>query len=60
MKKIRYEVLGYTSVFNPVTNEVETQECVATVIAPYSTENEETAKQVTYNGKCEVFDDQED
>lgn len=57
MKIIKYKVLGYTSVFDHETEEVERKECFAEFVRDYSEANEEIAKKEAYNGEYTIEDD---
>ena len=57
MKKIQFEILGYTEQYDPETNETKQVESVATVEMPYSEENLLIAKERAYNGDYTVEDD---
>ena len=57
MKKIKYQMVGYAEVFNEVTEEIEKKERFVQVIADYSEEAEEQAKENAYNGEYTIEDD---
>ena len=57
MKIIKYKVLGYTSVFDHETEEVERKECFAEFVRDYSEANEEIAKREAYKGEYTIEDD---
>ena len=56
LKVIKYQTLGINRAYNQATGIVEDVEMLATVIIPYSEENEDLAKQVAYNGEYIVED----
>ena len=57
MKKLKYKIMGYASIYNPETKEVEQKESLATVTVDYSEANEEIAKKEAYNGEYTIEDD---
>lgn len=57
MKRIIYHVIGYNSVFNPKTEEVEQVEVPASVNIPWNEANEEIAKAEAYKGEYTIEDD---
>lgn len=58
MKKLIYKVEGYTSVYNPATEEVTQQLSLAAVIVENPTEEEVArAAEVAYNGEYTIEDD---
>ena len=54
MKVIKYQVLGYTGVWNPETEEVEQKECLAGMERPYTEEDYQKALAVAYNGEVTI------
>lgn len=54
MKVIKYQVLGYTGVFNPEAEEVEQKECLAGVECAYTEEAYEKALAEAYNGEVTI------
>ena len=56
-KKIKYQARGIRRVYNQTSRAVEDEEMLATVIVPYSEENEEIAKANAYNGEYTIEDD---
>lgn len=54
MKVITYQVLGYTGVWNPETEEVEQKECLAGIERPYTEEAYQKALAEAYNGEVTV------
>lgn len=57
MKKIRYNILAYTWVWNEETKEKEKKECLAEIEAPYTEENYQKAITEAYNGEYTIEDD---
>lgn len=58
MKKLIYEIEGYTEVYNSETNEVEKKLAIATVTVENPTEADiEKAKKEAYNGEYTIEDD---
>ena len=58
MKKLIYQIAGYTEVYNPETEEVEKQQSLALVEVENPTEADvETAKKIAYNGEYTIEDD---
>ena len=58
MKRLVYQVESYQKVFNPETEEVEQQPCLAKVVIKNPTEkNIEKAKELAYNGEYIIEDD---
>lgn len=56
VEKIKYQVRGIQRLYNQETHTVENEEMLATVIIPYSEENEQKASSVAYDGKYEIID----
>lgn len=56
MKVIKYQVIGYTDVWNPETEEVERKECLAGMERPYTEEAYQKALAKAYNGEVTVED----
>lgn len=54
MKVIKYQILGYTGVWNPETEEVEQKECLAGIERPYTEEAYQKARTEAYNGEVTV------
>lgn len=54
MKEIVYKIKGLSSVYNPVTGQVEQKEVLAGVRAEYTVENLELAKAEAYNGEYTI------
>lgn len=64
MKILSYKIMGYTEVYNPDSEEVERQECLANVTVPCPTQadfdaNYAIAEKEAYNGEITVEDDGE-
>lgn len=59
MKFIRYQVMGYTIIYNVETEQDERHEAPATIEQPWSERAEQHARQVAL-GDVEIFDDGED
>ena len=57
MKKIKYQVLSHTLVYNNETDAVEQKDFFAEFIRDYSEANEEIAKREAYNGEYTIEDD---
>lgn len=57
MKYIVYKIKGYTSVYDPETEEVKDTPILSKVEMPWSEANEEIAKAEAYNGEYEIYDD---
>lgn len=57
MKKVKYEILGYTGIYNPETDKTEQVTCLVGVERPYSDENLAVAQKEAYNGEYAVEDD---
>ena len=58
MTKLIYKIAGFTSVFNPLTKEVEQKETLAEVVITNPTEEQiNGAKDIAYNGEFEIVDD---
>lgn len=59
MKMIRYQVMGYTIIYDPVTEQENRHEAPATIETAWSEGAEAYAHQVAL-GEVEIFDDGED
>lgn len=59
MKFIRYQVMGYAIIYDPVTEQENRHEAPATIEQPWSERAEQHARQVAL-GEVEIFDDGED
>ena len=59
MKKIKYLIKAQTGEYNAKTKTVDLKETLVVVITDYSAENEEQAKESSYNGEYEIFEDGE-
>ena len=59
MKMIRYQVMGYTLIYDPVTEQENRHEAPATIEAVWSERAEAYARQVAL-GAVEIYDDGED
>lgn len=57
MKYIAYKIKGYTSVYDPETEEVKETLILSKVEMPWSEANEEIAKAEAYNGEYTIEDD---
>jgi hypothetical protein len=57
VKKLKYQVKGIQRAYNQSISAVEDKEFLATVIVPWSEENEEIAKAEAYNGEYTIEDD---
>lgn len=57
MQVIKYQIIGYTGVWNPETGEVEQKECLAGITCPYTEANEEIAKKEAWGGEYTIEDD---
>lgn len=58
MKKLIYKIKGYTSEYNPATEEVEQKLCPAEVVIENPTDEEiAKAKEIAYNGEWSIDDD---
>ena len=58
MKKLIYQIEGYTYAYNPETEDVEQRFSPAEVIVKNPTDADITrAAEIAYNGKYEIFDD---
>ena len=58
-KNIKYQVLGIKRSYNQTTGAVDDVEMLATVIVPWSEENEEIAKNKAHNGEYTIEDSDE-
>lgn len=58
MKFIRYQVMGYTIIYDPVTEQENRHEDPATIEQPWSERAEQHARQVAL-GDVEIYDDGE-
>lgn len=55
MKKLIYKIEGYTSEYNPATEEVEQKLCPAEIVIENPTDEEiAKAKEIAYNGEWSV------
>lgn len=58
MKKLIYQIAGYTEVYNPETEKVEQQLSLGEMIVENPTEKDvENAKEYAYNGEYTIEDD---
>ena len=58
MKKLIYQIKGYTGVYNPETEEVEQQLSLAEVTVENPTEEDiARAAEISYNGEYTIEDD---
>lgn len=58
MKKLIYQIAGYTEVYNPETKKVEQQLSLGEMIVENPTEKDvENAKEYAYNGEYTIEDD---
>lgn len=58
MKKLIYQIEGYTEVYNPETEKVEQQLSLGEMIVENPTEKDvENAKEYAYNGEYTIEDD---
>ena len=57
MKILKYQLKGYTLVFNPLTEETEEMELLSNAKTTWSEENEERIKQIAHNGEYTIEDD---
>lgn len=59
MKMIRYQVMGYTIIYDPVTEQENRHEAPATIETAWSEGAEARARQAAL-GEVEIYDDGED
>lgn len=59
MKMLRYQVMGYTIIYNAETEQDERHEAPATIEQPWSERAEAYARQVAL-GDVEIYDDGEE
>lgn len=59
MKMLRYQVMGYTIIYNVETEQDERHEAPATIEQPWSERAEAYARQVAL-GDVEIYDDGEE
>lgn len=59
MKRLRYQVMGYTIIYNEETQQNEQHEAPATIEQPWSERAEQYARQVAL-GAVEIYDDGEE
>lgn len=58
MKKLTYQIAGYTEVYNPDTDKVEEALSLATVVVENATDADiERAKEIAWGGEYTVEDD---
>ena len=57
MKILKYQIKGYTLVYNSLTEETEEKEILSNSKTTWSEENEERIKQIAYNGEYTIEDD---
>lgn len=58
MKMLRYQVMGYTLIYDPATEQDVRHEAPATIEKPWSAQAEARARQVAL-GAVEIYDDGE-
>lgn len=54
---LKYQIKGYTLVYNSLTEETEEKEILSNAKTTWSEENEERIKQIAYNGEYTIEDD---